>query len=318
MFEIIENSTNPIIFKVIGIGGVGCSAINYMIDKGIQRVEIAAIDIETQTLNNNLAPTKLKIDITTPEHLVNHSEQVVGNANIQTLAENVKSFLGKSDMIFVIAEMGGKFETEISLIIANIAREMDILTMAIVAKQFAHEKDSIRYTNEGIMTLQKTVDSVIVIPQSQAKWIFSNKEAMPASFTSANEFMHNAVSSIVELMYCDSMIGIDFADLRVLFSKSGMAILGTGTGSGENRSSIAAEQAVSCLLAEDMDMSCLTGALVNITCDESFTMSEYKEVMKHVRSTLSNDETLVIVGTDINKSMGGKFCVTIFAIGFNK
>lgn len=318
MVEIIENRTNPIIFKVIGIGGVGCSAINHMIEQGMQSVEFAAIDTETQTLNNNLAPTKLKIDITTLEHLVSHSEQVVGNANIETLAENVKSLLGKSDMIFIIAEMRGKFETEISLIIANIAREMNILTMAIVAKKFAHEKDSIHYANEGIMTLQNTVDSVIVIPQSQAIGIFSNKESMPAYFTAANEFMHNAVSSIVELMYCDSMIGIDFADLRVLFSKSGMAILGSGTASGENRSRIAAEQAVSCLLAEDMDMSCLTGALVNITCDSSLTMSEYKEVMKHVRSTLCNDETLVIVGTDINESMGVEFRVTIFAIGFNK
>ena len=318
MSEIIENRPNPIIFKAIGIGNVGCSAINYMIEQGMQSVEYAAIDTEAQTLNNNLASTKLKIDITTPEHLVSHSKQVVGNANIETLAENVKSFLGKPDMIFIIAEVGGKFETEKSLIIANIAREMNILTMAIVAKQFAHEKDSIRYTNEGIMTLQNTVDSVIVIPQSKAIGVFSNKESMHASFIAANEFMCNAVSSIVELMYGDSMIGIDFADLRVLFSKSGMAILGTGTASGENRSRIAAEQAISCLIAENMDMSCPHSVLVNITCDESFTMSEYKEVMKHVRSTLSNDDTLVIVGTNINESMGGKFRITIFAIGFNK
>ena len=156
MFEIIENRPNPIIFKVIGIGGIGCSAINHMIEQGMQSVEFASIDIETQTFSSDPASTKLKIDITTPEHMVSHSKQVVGNANIETLAENVKSFLGKSDMIFLIAEMGGRFETEISLIIANIAREMNILTMAIVAKQFAHEKDSIRYANEGIMTLQKT------------------------------------------------------------------------------------------------------------------------------------------------------------------
>lgn len=315
MFEIIENRPNTIIFRVIGIGGVGCSAINYMVEQGLQEVKYVAVDTKPSELSNLQADQKSPKNISSPEHISICSEQFIGEEGIGLLNECLAPVMRNSDLIFLITELDGKVEVDISLTIANIAREMNSLTIAIVANQLAPGTDSLSCSQE-IMALQQAVDSVIIVPQSKTMEILSNNQAMPASSVTS-KFMHSAISSIVGLLTGESIVGIDLADLRVLFSNSGMTILGTGTASGSNRARIAAEQAITSLKAEHKEMSTLQGILINITCDSSLTMSDYKEVMNQIRAIVSND-ALVIIGTAHDESMAGEIRVTLFATGFNE
>lgn len=307
MFEIIENGSSSLEIKMIGIGSAGRNVINYMIEQGLQEVKYVAVDTKPPVLSNLHNAQKSPQNISPPEHIEITSEQFIEEEGIDLLKERLAPVIKKTDLIFLMTELDGKVEADISLTVANIAREMNILTIAIVANQRSAGSDTLSCSQE-LMTLRQAVDSMIVVPQ--------NNQAVPAPSVSS-KFMHRAISSIVALLAGESMIGIVIADIRALFSNSGMTILGTGTASGSNRAKVAAEQAITTLKAEHKEMSTLQGALINITSDSSFILSEYKEIMNKIRAIVSND-ALVIIGTAHDESMAGEIRVTIIATDFNQ
>jgi len=316
MFEILEYKPLPETLQVIGIGGGGVSAINYMIEQGMQGAEFIAIDTNAETLSRSLALTQLLIGTAIIEDMGGHSEPSACNAAAEEFCERIKASICNADMVFIIAGMGGRTEQEIAPMVAQIARELKILTVAIITNQFSHESDRHHYDDVCIKSLSANVDSLIIVPKIKISGEPGNDEAMQESYTAACKFMHSAVTSLVTALTDDCFISVDFADLSIILSDSGIAIFGTGSASGTNRAQIAAERAISCLQFENRELTNTRGALVNITHDSYFTMQEYKEVMRHVRSIVSEESTVIVCAYP-NRSTSNELHVAVFATGFN-
>lgn len=311
---LIENQVATI--KVIGIGGRGSGAIKHMIEQGMQGVAFVVIDTDTRALSRNLPYTQLQRDITISERHESLSEHVVGIEDAEALHERIKSLIGSSDMLFIIVGMEGSTENKISHRVAQIARELKILTVAIITNPFSHKNDLHHFDDECIKSLNENVDSLIIVPKTKIQVSHGNVEATQKTYTAACEFMHSAVTSLITALTDDCLISVDFDDLSIILSDSGIAIFGAGSASGTNRARIAAERAITCLQFENRELTSTRSVLVNITHDSDFTMREYKDVMNHVRSIVS-DESTVIVCAYPNRSVSEEIHVAIFATGFN-
>lgn len=317
MFEIMDTQPQGALIKVIGVGGCGGNAINHMIEQSVQGVEFVAINTDAQALRGNKAVTQLQIGKTLTKGLGAGAKPEVGHAAALEDRERIAEILGGVDMVFITAGMGGGTGTGAAPVVAQVAKELGILVVAVVTKPFEHERKRMQLAQAGIEALTEFVDSLIIVPNEKLMTVLGEDTTLIDAYRASNGVLQGAVAGIAEVINVDGMINVDFADVRTLMSENGMAMMGSATATGTDRAQKAAKSAMSSPLLEDVDLSGARGVLVNITASANFTMREYKDVMNCVRSVAADDAT-VIVGQVFDENMGDALRVTIVATGLGK
>ncbi|MBM3350558.1 MAG: cell division protein FtsZ [Betaproteobacteria bacterium] len=314
MFEIMEKSSQEAVIKVIGVGGCGGNAVEHMIDKNVGGVEFICANTDMQALKKSQAKTILQIGEQMTRGLGAGAKPEVGREAALEDRNAIAELIDGADMLFITAGMGGGTGTGAAPVIAEIAKEMGILTVAVVTKPFAFEGKRTKVASDGLDELSKHVDSLIVIPNEKLMEVLGEDVPFLEAFRAANDVLHNAVSGIAEIINCHGMVNVDFADVRTVMSEMGMAMMGSALATGSERARIAAEQAVASPLLEDVNLANARGVLVNITTSSSFKMKEYYDVMNTIKAFTAEDAT-VIVGNVFDESMGDGLRVTMVATG---
>lgn len=315
MFELMENHSEEAVIKVIGVGGGGGNAVEYMVASNIEGVEFIAANTDAQALRNSSAHMTLQLGAGVTKGLGAGANPEVGRKSAEEDRETIKKTLQGADMIFIAAGMGGGTGTGAAPIVAEVAREMGILTVAVVTKPFPFEgKKRSVYADEGIAELAKHVDSLITIPNDKLLKVLGKGTSLLDAFKAANNVLLGAVQGIAELITRPGLINVDFADVRTVMSEMGTAMMGTGRASGPDRAEEAAEQAISSPLLEDIDLSGAKGILVNITAGLDISIEEFETVGNAVKAFASENAT-VVVGAVIDPDMSDELRVTVVATG---
>ena len=312
-FELMEAETQDAVIKVIGVGGCGSNAVDHMIEQGVQGVEFIAINTDAQALKRSRARTQLQIGANITKGLGAGAKPSVGQAAAEEDRERIKEMVSGANMVFITAGMGGGTGTGAAPVIAQIARELNILTVAVVTKPFAYEGNRMRFAKAGIEALHEFVDSLIIVPNSKLMEVLGNDVTVPEAFKAANGVLQGAVAGIAEVINVPGLINVDFADVRTVMSENGMAMMGSAIAAGPDRARVAAERAIASPLLEDMDMSGARGVLVNITSSSQLKLKELEEVMECVQ--FAAEEATVIVGSVFDENMGEDLRVTVVATG---
>jgi len=313
MFEIMEAETKDAVIKVIGVGGCGGNAVDHMIEQGVQGVEFIVINTDAQALKRSKAQAQLQIGATITKGLGAGAKPSVGQAAAEEDRERIKEMISGANMVFITAGMGGGTGTGAAPIVAQIAKEMDILTVAVVTKPFSYEGNRMRFAKAGIEALYQYVDSLIIVPNSKLMEVLGNDITVPEAFKAANGVLQGAVGGIAEVINVPGLINVDFADVRTVMSENGMAMMGSAIASGPDRARLATERAIASPLLEDVDMSGARGVLVNITSSSQLRLKEIDEVMQCVQ--FAAEEATVIVGSVFDETMGDNLRVTVVATG---
>lgn len=315
MFELMESHSEEAVIKVIGVGGGGGNAVEYMVASNIEGVEFIAANTDAQALRNSSAHMTLQLGAGVTKGLGAGANPEVGRRSAEEDRETIKKTLQGADMIFIAAGMGGGTGTGAAPIVAEVAREMGILTVAVVTKPFPFEgKKRLAYADEGIAELAKHVDSLITIPNDKLLKVLGKGTSLLDAFKAANNVLLGAVQGIAELITRPGLINVDFADVRTVMSEMGTAMMGTGRASGPDRAEEAAEQAISSPLLEDIDLSGAKGILVNITAGLDISIEEFETVGNAVKAFASENAT-VVVGAVIDPDMSDELRVTVVATG---
>ncbi|MDX8378729.1 MAG: cell division protein FtsZ [Gallionella sp.] len=313
MFEIMEEQSQDAVIKVIGVGGCGGNAVDHMIEQGVQGVEFISINTDAQALNRSKARTQLQIGCAITRGLGAGAKPSVGEAAAEEDLEQIKEIIRGANMVFITAGMGGGTGTGAAPIIAKAAREMNILTVAVVTKPFAYEGNRMRHAIEGIKALQEQVDSLIIVPNAKLMEVLGDDITVPEAFKAANGVLQGAVAGIAEVINAPGLINVDFADVCTVMSENGMAMMGSAIASGTDRARIAAEGAIASPLLEDIDLTGACGVLVNITSTSSLKLREMDEVMACIK--FAAEEATVILGSVFDENMGENLRVTVVATG---
>ena len=314
MFELVENSNNAVI-RVIGVGGGGGNAVEHMVASDIEGVEFVCVNTDAQALKNNAVRTVLQLGTNVTKGLGAGANPEIGRQAALEDRERLVDLLEGSDMVFITAGMGGGTGTGASPVIAQIAREMGILTVAVVTKPFPFElKRRMTIAQEGITELSEHVDSLITIPNEKLLSVLGERVTLKEAFGAANDVLLGAVQGIAELITRPGMINVDFADVRTVMSEKGRAMMGSGRGSGEDGARTAAETAMRCPLLEDINLSGARGILVNITGNSDLGMQEFQAVGESI-GEFASENALVVVGTALDESVGDEIRVTVVATG---
>jgi len=302
--------------KVIGVGGAGGNAVNTMIHSELCGVEFIAANTDRQALETNLSSQKIQLGESLTRGLGAGAEPNVGKqAAMESLSELTDS-LSNSDMVFVTAGMGGGTGTGAAPIVARAARETGALTVAVVSKPFKFEgRRRMRVAMEGLEELRKEVDTVIVVPNERLLAVAGDDMPIVEAFRHVDQVLYSAVKGVSDLINIDGYVNVDFADVRTVMSKTGLALMGTGEATGEHRAREAAEMAISSPLLEDASISGATGILVNITGGTNFALREMSEAMELIEDEAHEDAN-VIVGCVVDDSIGDVVRVTVIATGF--
>ncbi|MDZ4098639.1 MAG: cell division protein FtsZ [Methylophilaceae bacterium] len=316
MFEIMDRDSQEAVIKVIGVGGCGGNAVAHMIEKNVGGVEFICANTDMQALKKSQAKTVLQIGTDITKGLGAGARPEIGREAALEDRERIAEIIDGADMLFITAGMGGGTGTGAAPIIAEVAKEMGILTVAVVTKPFAFEGKRTKVAAEGLEELSKYVDSLIVIPNEKLMEVLGEDVPFLQAFEAANDVLHNAVSGIAEIINCPGLVNVDFADVRTVMSEMGMAMMGSAMATGPDRARIAAEQAVASPLLEDVNLANARGVLVNITASTSFKMKEYYDVMNTIKEFTAEDAT-VIVGNVFDESIGDGLRVTMVATGLN-
>lgn len=316
MFEIMEKNAQEAVIKVIGVGGCGGNAVAHMIEKNVEGVEFICANTDMQALKKSQAKMLLQMGVSMTKGLGAGARPEVGREAALEDREAIADLIEGADMLFIAAGMGGGTGTGAAPIIAQVAKEMGILTVAVVTKPFAFEGKRTKVAAEGLEELSQHVDSLIVIPNEKLMEVLGEDVPFLEAFKAANDVLHNAVSGIAEIINCPGLVNVDFADVRTVMSENGMAMMGSAVASGAERARISAEQAVASPLLEDVDLANARGILVNITSSMSLTMKEYYTVMNTIKGFAAEDAT-VIVGTVFDENMGDNLRVTMVATGLS-
>lgn len=316
MFEIMAKDSQEAVIKVIGVGGCGGNAVEHMIEKNVNGVDFICANTDVQALKKSKATTTLQIGADITKGLGAGAKPEIGREAALEDRDRIAETIDGADMLFITAGMGGGTGTGAAPIIAEVAKEMGILTVAVVTKPFVFEGKRTKVATEGLEELSQHVDSLIVIPNEKLMEVLGEDVPFLEAFRAANDVLHNAVSGIAEIINCPGLVNVDFADVRTVMSEMGMAMMGSAEASGVNRAAIAAEQAVASPLLEDVNLANARGVLVNITASSSFKMKEYYDVMNTIKEFTADDAT-VIVGNVVDESMGDKLRVTMVATGLN-
>jgi cell division protein FtsZ len=316
MIEIFDKENDGAVIKVIGVGGCGGNAVEHMMTKSVTGVEFICTNTDMQALKKSHAKVVLQIGSDITKGLGAGAKPEIGREAALEDRDSIAETIDGADMLFITAGMGGGTGTGAAPIIAEVAREMGILTVAVVTKPFAFEGKRAKVAQEGLEELSQYVDSLIVIPNEKLMDVLGEDVTVVEAYRAANDVLHNAVSGIAEIINCPGMVNVDFADVRTVMSEMGMAMMGSAEASGPNRARIAAEQAVASPLLEDVNLANARGVLVNISASGSFKMREYYDVMNTIKEFTAEDAT-VIVGNVMDESMGDNLRVTMVATGLN-
>lgn len=315
MFEIVDQIESSAVIKVIGIGGGGGNAVHFMLKHAVEGVEFIVANTDSQAMRAVPADRTLQLGGDITKGLGAGANPDVGrNAAIEDRDAIVEVLTG-TDMVFITAGMGGGTGTGAAPVVAEIARELGILTVAIVTRPFGFEgRRRAHVADQGITALGKHVDSLIVVPNEKLLPVLGKNSSLMAAFGEANNVLHGAVRGIADLIIRPGMINVDFADVRTVMSEMGKAMMGTGAATGEDRAAKAAEVAIRSPLLEDVDLSGARGILVNITSGPDFTLGEFDQVGQVV-GQISDENANVVIGTVIDPDMSDQICVTVVATG---
>jgi len=315
MFELVDATNQAAIIKVIGVGGGGGNALQHMLGANIEGVEFICANTDSQALRNSNAKTVLQLGTNMTKGLGAGADPEVGRQAALEDRDRLMDVLEGSDMVFITAGMGGGTGTGAAPIVAQVAKEMGILTVAVVTRPFAFEgKKRAAIAEEGIIELSQFVEKLITIPNEKLLSVLGRDVSLLNAFGAANDVLLGAVQGIAELITCPGLINVDFADVRTVMSEMGMAMMGSGKAQGEERAKVAAEAAISSPLLEDVNLSGARGILVNITAGGDLSIGEFDEVGTTVKEFASDNAT-VVVGTVIDPEMSGDIRVTIVATG---
>jgi cell division protein FtsZ len=318
MIELIDPQGREAVIKVIGVGGCGGNAVDHMIVKGVEGVEFICANTDAQALKRNQAKTQLQLGAAITKGLGAGANPEVGRKAALEDRERLAELISGADMLFVTAGMGGGTGTGAAPVVAEIAKEMGILTVAVVTKPFAFEGKRQRAAQEGLDALAQHVDSLIVIPNDKLMQVLGNSITMDEAFRAANDVLHGAVAGIAEIISCPGMINVDFADVRTVMAEMGMAMMGSAKATGVGRAREAAEQAIACPLLEDINISDARGVLVNISASRAtFQLKEMYDVMDTIKA-FAADSATVIVGMVYDEALVEGLRVTIVATGLGK
>jgi len=314
MFELLDTDTQDAVIKVIGVGGCGGNAVDHMITSGLSGVEFVAINTDAQALKRNQAKLQLQLGTGVTKGLGAGANPDVGREAALEDRERIAELIDGADMLFITAGMGGGTGTGAAPVVAEVAKELGILTVAVVTKPFMFEGKRVRAANAGLEALTRHVDSLIIIPNDKLMQVLGDDVSMLDAFKAANEVLHGAVGGIAEVINCPGLVNVDFADVRTVMSEMGMAMMGSAMAAGENRARNAAAQAVASPLLEDVNLQGARGILVNITASSSIKMKEIHEVMDTIKA-FTAEEATVIVGSVVDDAMEDKLRVTMVATG---
>ncbi len=318
MIEFDENKNLAAKVKIIGIGGGGNNALNTMISYELSGVDFIAANTDAQALAANMAPFKLQLGENLTKGLGAGANPEIGRKAALEDVEKIREVLKGSDMVFITAGLGGGTGTGGGPVIAEVAREMGALTVAIVTKPFHFEgKKRMKQAEEGLANLKMTADALITIPNQRLLSISGKNMTLLEAFKKADEVLFHAAKGISDIIVGQGIINLDFADVRTIMSETGMALMGTGIASGENRSVEAAQRAISSPLLEDISMEGARGLLINITGGENMTLSEINEATTLIQKEAHEDAN-VIWGMVIDHSMKEEIRVTVIATGFGQ
>jgi cell division protein FtsZ len=315
MFEIIDQAPEEgAIIKVIGVGGCGGNAVEHMIGRGLSGVEFISANTDAQALKRSTAPVQLQLGSTLTRGLGAGAKPEIGRDAAVEDRDRIAELIDGADMLFITAGMGGGTGTGAAPVIADIAKSLDILTVAVVTRPFAFEGKRQKVAQFGIEELGKKVDSLIIIPNDKLMQVLGEDVSVLDAYAAANDVLHGAVSGIAEVINNAGLVNVDFADVRTVMGEVGMAMMGSATADGADRARAAAEAAVRSPLLEDVNLQGARGVLVNITASAGLRMKEYHEVMNTIKEFTAED-AMVIVGTVIDDAMDDRLRVTMVATG---
>ena len=315
MFEIIDEAPEEgAVIKVIGVGGCGGNAVEHMITRGLSGVDFVCANTDAQALKRSTARTQLQLGSTLTRGLGAGARPEIGRDAAMEDRDRIAGMIEGADMLFITAGMGGGTGTGAAPVIADIAKSLGILTVAVVTRPFKFEGKRQRVAAAGIEELTKKVDSLIVIPNDKLMDVLGEEVSVLDAYAAANDVLHGAVSGIAEVINNPGLVNVDFADVRTVMGEVGMAMMGSASSSGLDRARSAAQQAVKSPLLEDVNLAGARGVLVNITASASLKMKEYHEVMNTIKEFTAED-AMVIVGTVIDDAMEDQLRVTMIATG---
>ena len=315
MFEIIDQAPEDgAVIKVIGVGGCGGNAVEHMITRGLSGVDFVCANTDAQALKRSTAATQLQLGSTLTRGLGAGAKPEIGRDAAMEDRDRIATTIEGADMLFITAGMGGGTGTGAAPVIAEIAKSLGILTVAVVTRPFKFEGKRQRVAATGIEELTKRVDSLIVIPNDKLMDVLGEDVSVLDAYAAANDVLHGAVSGIAEVINNAGLVNVDFADVRTVMGEVGMAMMGSASAAGVDRARSAAQQAVKSPLLEDVNLAGARGVLVNITASASLKMKEYHEVMNTIKEFTAED-AMVIVGTVIDDAMEDRLRVTMIATG---
>ncbi len=316
-FSYVENDKSAKI-RVIGVGGAGGNAINNMIDANLQGVKFIVANTDAQALDVSMADIKIQIGEKLTEGLGAGSNPQIGRDAALENTEALREALDGSHMVFITAGFGGGTGTGAAPVVAEICKELGILTVAVVSKPFSFEgRKRDKQADNGISKLKEVTDTVITIPNDRLRGIASKNAKMIDMFIRADEILHHSVKGITDLIMVPGLVNLDFADVKTTMSKAGMALMGIGIASGENRAREAAERAISHPLLEDISIKGARGVLMNITCTSDMTLDEMTEASDRIYDEVG-DEAEIIWGQAIDETLGDEMRVTVIATGIGE
>ncbi len=317
MFELVDQAPQSAVIKVIGVGGGGGNAVNHMVANNIEGVEFICANTDAQALRDITARTILQLGTSVTKGLGAGTNPEVGRKAAEEDRERIAEVLQGTDMVFITTGMGGGTGTGAAPIIAQVAKEMGILTVAVVTRPFPFEgKRRLQIADEGIRLLAEHVDSLITIPNEKLLTILGKDASLLSAFAKADDVLAGAVRGISDIIKRPGMINVDFADVKTVMSEMGMAMMGTGCASGPNRAREATEEAIRNPLLDDVNLNGARGILVNITAGPDLSLGEYAEVGSIIEA-FASDEAMVKVGTVIDPDMRDELHVTVVATGLD-
>lgn len=318
MFELMDSKSQSAVIKVVGVGGGGGNAVEHMVCESIEGVDFICANTDAQALEKASSRTVIQIGTHITKGLGAGANPDIGRQAAMEDRDRIEEALAGADMVFITAGMGGGTGTGGAPIVAQVAKEMGILTVAIVTKPFPFEGNKrMGVAEEGIAELKKYVDSLITIPNEKLLTVLGKQITLLDAFKAANNVLLGAVQGIADLITRPGLINVDFADVRTVMSEMGMAMMGTGAAKGEDRAREAAERAVASPLLEDVDLSGARGILVNVTAGLDMAIGEFEEVGNTIKEFASENAT-VVVGTVIDPEMSDELRVTVVATGLGQ
>ena len=316
-YELMDNSGNAVI-KVIGVGGGGGNAVNHMVNAGIEGVQFISANTDAQALRQMNVDTIVQLGVELTKGLGAGTRPEIGRQAAEETRERIREVLDGADMVFLTAGMGGGTGTGAITVFADVAKELGVLTVAVVSKPFDFEGTKKKGVAEnGLRELEKLVDSLIIIPNQKLLPTLGNNRSLVESFRVANEVLLDAVQGITELITHPGLMNVDFADVKTVMSNMGSAIMGSGVASGENRARLAAEKAIACPLLEDINLQGARGILVNVTSNGDLGLNEFDEI-GGIMHNFASDDADIKIGMAVNPNMGNEIKVTVVATGMGE